>query len=275
MRLINKLTSVCLGALVALGLTAAVQPGHAQEKLWEKVQSEGVLRVGAAVAAPHAIRDPKTGEWSGVAIDVLRKFAEGMDVKLKVVDTTWDNIIAGMQAGKWEIAVALNRTLRRALAINYSEPYWFYQISLVYNKNNKKIDPSWKSLADFDKEGITIALMSGTAQDHSITPLIKNATIARLPDFDASRMAVIARRADVLADDADGNMLFAETNREWSGTVIPDPAIAKQGIAFGFRKTVPLEQILALDILVEELRAVGVMDRWMDKYVTQILSKNK
>ena len=275
MRPMKKLTSVCLGALIALGLTAVAQPGHAQEKLWEKVQSEGELRVGAAVAAPHAIRDPKTGEWSGVAIDVLRKFADGMDVKLKVVDTTWDNIIAGMQAGKWEIAVALNRTLRRALAINYSEPYWFYQISLVYNKNNKKIDPSWKSLADFDKKGITIALMSGTAQDHSITPLVKNATIARLPDFDASRMAVIARRADVLADDADGNMLFAETNQEWSATVIPDPAIAKQGIAFGFRKTVPLEQILALDILVEELRAEGVMDRWMDKYVTQILSKNK
>ena len=275
MRLIDKITAVCLGILMVFGVTAMSQNVLAQEKLWEKVQSEGVLKVGAAVAAPHAIRDPKTGEWSGVAIDVLRKFAEGLDVELKVVDTTWDNIIAGMQAGKWDIAVALNRTQRRALAINYSQPYWFYQISMVFNKNNDKIDPSWKSLADFDKEGITIALMSGTAQDHSITPLIKNATISRLPDFDSSRMAVIARRADVLADDADGNMLFAESNSEWSGTVIPDPAIARQGIAFGFRKSVPLEEILALDILVEQLRAEGVTDRWMKHYVAQILSQSK
>ena len=275
MRLIDKITAVCLGILMVFGVTAMSQNVLAQEKLWEKVQSEGVLKVGAAVAAPHAIRDPKTGEWSGVAIDVLRKFAEGLDVELKVVDTTWDNIIAGMQARKWDIAVALNRTQRRALAINYSQPYWFYQISLVFNKNNDKIDPSWKSLADFDKEGITIALMSGTAQDHSITPLIKNATISRLPDFDSSRMAVIARRADVLADDADSNMLFAETNSEWSGTVIPDPAIARQGIAFGFRKSVPLEEILALDILVEQLRAEGVTDRWMKHYVAQILSQSK
>ncbi|MCH8997260.1 MAG: transporter substrate-binding domain-containing protein [Proteobacteria bacterium] len=275
MRLIDKITAVCLGILMVFGVGAMSQDALAQEKLWEKVQNEGVLKVGAAVAAPHAIRDPKTGEWSGVAIDVLRKFAEGLDVELKVVDTTWDNIIAGMQAGKWDIAVALNRTQRRALAINYSQPYWFYQISLVFNKNNDKIDPSWKSLADFDKEGITIALMSGTAQDHSITPLIKNATISRLPDFDSSRMAVIARRADVLADDADGNMLFAESNSEWSGTVIPDPAIARQGIAFGFRKSVPLEEILALDILVEQLRAEGVTDRWMKHYVAQILSQSK
>ena len=275
MRLIDKITAVCLGILMVFGVGAMSQDALAQEKLWEKVQNEGVLKVGAAVAAPHAIRDPKTGEWSGVAIDVLRKFAEGLDVELKVVDTTWDNIIAGMQAGKWDIAVALNRTQRRALAINYSQPYWFYQISLVFNKNNDKIDPSWKSLADFDKEGITIALMSGTAQDHSITPLIKNATISRLPDFDSSRMAVIARRADVLADDADSNMLFAESNSEWSGTVIPDPAIARQGIAFGFRKSVPLEEILALDILVEQLRAEGVTDRWMKHYVAQILSQSK
>lgn len=275
MRLIDKITAVCLGILMVFGVGAMSQDALAQEKLWEKVQNEGVLKVGAAVAAPHAIRDPKTGEWSGVAIDVLRKFAEGLDVELKVVDTTWDNIIAGMQARKWDIAVALNRTQRRALAINYSQPYWFYQISLVFNKNNDKIDPSWKSLADFDKEGITIALMSGTAQDHSITPLIKNATISRLPDFDSSRMAVIARRADVLADDADSNMLFAESNSEWSGTVIPDPAIARQGIAFGFRKSVPLEEILALDILVEQLRAEGVTDRWMKHYVAQILSQSK
>jgi polar amino acid transport system substrate-binding protein len=171
-----------------------------------------------------------------------------------------------------DIAVALNRTARRAIAINYSEPYWFYQISLVYNKNNEKIDPSWQSLADFDKDGMTISVMSGTAQDHSITPLIEHATIARLPDFDASRMAVISNRADVLADDADGNMLFAESNPEWSATVIPDPAIAKQGIGFGFRETVTLEDIQALDILIEELRAQGVMDEWMDHYVSEILS---
>jgi polar amino acid transport system substrate-binding protein len=247
-------------------------PAEAQEKLWEKVQSEGVLKVGAAVAAPHAIRDPKTGQWSGVAIDVLKKLAETLDVKFQVVDTTWDNIIAGMQAGKWDIAVALNRTPRRAIAINYSAPYWFYQISLVYNKTSQKIDPSWHALADFDKPGVTIAVMSGTAQDHSITPLIHNATIARLPDFDASRMAVISNRADVLADDADGNMLFAKSHPEWSATVLPAPAIAKQGIAFGFRKTVPLEDIQALDILIEELRAEGVMDQWMNQYVTQILS---
>jgi polar amino acid transport system substrate-binding protein len=257
---------------LVLGTLLAGAPAEAQEKLWEKVQSEGVLKVGAAVAAPHAIRDPKTGEWSGVAIDVLRKFAEALEVDLQVVDTTWDNIIAGMQANKWDIAVALNRTARRAIAINYSEPYWFYQISLVYNKNNEKIDPSWQSLADFDKDGMTISVMSGTAQDHSITPLIEHATIARLPDFDASRMAVISNRADVLADDADGNMLFAESNPEWSATVIPDPAIAKQGIGFGFRETVTLEDIQALDILIEELRAQGVMDEWMDHYVSEILS---
>ncbi len=271
MRSIVRMALASVTALALVGLLAG-SPAKAQEKLWEKVQSEGVLKVGAAVAAPHAIRDPKTGEWSGVAIDVLRQLADTLEVKLQVEDTTWDNIIAGMQAGKWDIAVALNRTPRRAIAINYSAPYWFYQISLVYNKNDKKIDPSWTSLADFDKPGVTIAVMSGTAQDHSITPLIKNATIARLPDFDASRMAVISNRADVLADDSDGNMLFAESHPEWSATVLPDPAIAKQGIAFGFRKTVSLEDIQALDILIEELRAEGVMDQWMNHYVTQILA---
>src|SRR5580693_7529091 len=131
-----------LGAIgVALSLSAAGQPAAAQqaENLWKDVQDRGVLRAGAALAPPHVMRDPKTGEYSGIFVDLVKEFGEQvLGVKVQFVDTTWDNIIAGMQAGKWDIAPALNRTAKRALSINYSMAPWQYQISFVFNKDNPK-----------------------------------------------------------------------------------------------------------------------------------------
>jgi len=166
MRKIYRRVFVAAATFIAMTLSTSAF----SENLWEDVQAAGVLKVGCAIADPHVIKDPKTGEYSGVAVDVLRELAKHLEVELQCVDTTWDHIISGMLANKWDIAIALNRTPKRSLVINYSEPYTEYQITLVYNKNNSKIDSSWTSLADFDKEGIVISLMSGTAQDHSITP---------------------------------------------------------------------------------------------------------
>ena len=271
MRKLYQSTIIAAAAVVTMAMSA----NAFSENLWEDVQAAGVLKIGCAIADPHVIKDPKTGEYSGVAVDVLRELAKHLEVDLKCVDTTWDHIISGMLAKKWDIAIALNRTPKRSLVINYSEPYTEYQITLVYNKNNSKIDPSWTSLADFDKEGIVISLMSGTAQDHSITPEIKNATISRLPDFDSSRMAVIAGRADVLADDGEGNILFALSNSEWSATVVPDPAIAKQGVGYGFRSSVSLADIQTLNIVIEELRAKGIVAGWMETYIQDIIARSK
>ena len=265
-----------LGAIgIVLSLSAVAQVAAAQqtEDLWKTVQDRGVLRAGAALAPPHVMRDPKTGEYSGIFVDLVKEFGQQvLGVKVEFVDTTWDNIIAGMQAGKWDVALALNRTAKRALSINYSVAPWQYEISFVFNKSNPKIKPDWKSATDFDKDGIVLSVMSGTAQDHTITDQIKHATIMRLPDVDAARLAVSSKRADVSVDDADTNMLFAAVNKDWSATVLPEPSLAKQGVAYGFRKSVPLEQIEALNIFLEEAVAEGHVARLGEYYVNKVIT---
>jgi polar amino acid transport system substrate-binding protein len=265
------LGTLCLAlSLSGVGHVAVAQQS---EDLWKEVQDRGVLRVGAALAPPHVMRDPKTGEYSGIFVDLVKEFGEQvLGVKVEFVDTTWDNLIAGMQAGKWDVAPALNRTAKRALSINYSIAPWQYEISFVFNKANPKIKPEWKSMADFDKDGITMSVMSGTAQDHTITDQIKHATIMRLPDVDAARLAVSSRRADISVDDADTNMLFAAVNKDWSNTVKPDPSLAKQGVAYGFRKAVSLEQIQAFDIFLQEAVAEGHVAKLGEFYVNKVIS---
>ncbi|WP_409018162.1 transporter substrate-binding domain-containing protein [Caballeronia sp. LZ035] len=126
------------GLAIALSLTGA--SALAQDAgAWQSVKKAGVLRCGAAVAPPYVMHDPKTGEYSGFFSELCRNFGEKvLKVKVEFVDTTWDNIVAGLQSNKWDLSMALNDTPEREKAIAFSAPATDYNVTLVYNKNNPK-----------------------------------------------------------------------------------------------------------------------------------------
>src|SRR5690606_645890 len=95
--------------------------------------------------------------------------------EVEMVDTTWDNIVAGLQAGRWDLSLALNRTPRRAMAVAFSEPAWHYEIAFVFDADNPKLPDEVVGLADVDKEGVVLTVMSGTAQDQTLTALVEHA----------------------------------------------------------------------------------------------------
>jgi polar amino acid transport system substrate-binding protein len=253
---------------LAAALVAGVLSGTAQaqdsKSYWQGVQSAGVLRCGAAVAPPYVMRDPATGEYSGFFADLCREFAEVLAVKPQFVDTTWDNIVAGLQAGRWDMSLALNRTPPRAMAVQFSIPAMEYQISLVYNQANPKIGKNPVSVADVDKKGVTIAVMSGTAQDKAVSGVVKNATLLRLPSNDETRLALMSRRADILVDASDTNLLFTQQNPDMVA-LNPTPALAKQGVAFGLPHSLSFADVAVVDIFLEERVATGHVDALIKK----------
>ena len=112
------LCAIAIGALLSQAPAQAADPS-----LWQGVQKAGVLRCGAAVAAPYVMRDARSGQYSGYFVDLCRDFGEKvLKVKVEFVDTNWDNLVAGLQGGKWDLAMALNQTPERAMAVSFSVP---------------------------------------------------------------------------------------------------------------------------------------------------------
>ncbi|CCV09632.1 ABC transporter substrate-binding protein [Mesorhizobium metallidurans STM 2683] len=274
----SKLLAPAIGAISALALLAAVPTtARAQSAggYWQKVQKAGVLRCGAAVAPPYVMRDPASGEYSGFFADLCREFAEVLQVKPEFVDTTWDNIVAGLQAGKWDMSLALNRTPARAMAVQFSIPAMEYQISLAYNKENPKIPGGAASVADVDKPDVTLAVMSGTAQDKAISAVVKQAQILRLPGNDETRLALTSRRADILVDASDTNALFTQANPDWAVALNPVPALAKQGVAFGLPLDLSASDVEVVNIFLEEKVATGHVDDLIRKANDEVLKGTK
>ncbi|MCY1360928.1 ectoine/hydroxyectoine ABC transporter solute-binding protein EhuB [compost metagenome] len=183
--------------------------------------------------------------------------------------------MAGLQSGKWDLAMALNQTPERALAVSFSAPATDYQVSLLVNKDNPKFAGADNSIADYDKEGVTFAVMSGTAQDKAISAAVKTAKVMRLPGMDETRLAVMSRRADVLVDASDTNHLFAVANPGWAKEVLPKPALAKQGVAFGLRRDASAADLQVLNIYVTQRRETGEIDALVDKASLQANAAEK
>ena len=252
--------SLC-GALLAQGAAQA-----AETSIWQDVQKAGVLRCGAAVAAPYVMRDASSGDYSGYFVDLCRDFGEKvLKVKVAFVDTSWDNLVAGLQSNKWDLAMALNQTPERALAVGFTVPATDYQISLLVNKNNPKLAEVKDDINALDKPEVTFAVMSGTAQDKAITSVIRNGKIMRLPGMDEARLAVMSKRADVLVDASDTNHLFALANPAWAREILPKPALAKQGVSFGVRRDISAADLQVLNIYLSQRRETGDIQRLVDK----------
>jgi len=263
-----KKISCCL----ALGsaLLAPVTSTYAADNFWQAIQQKGVLRCGAAPAAPYVMRDPKTQQYSGYFAELCRDFGQNvLKVKVQFVDASWDTLVAGLQSDKWDLAMALNQTPERALAIGFSSPAQDYQISFLVNKQNPKVNGLGSKITDYDKEEVTFAVMSGTAQDKALSAVIKKGKIMRMPGNDESRLALMARRADVLVDASDTNHLFALANPDWAKEVLPTPALAKQGVSFGLPRSVSEADLDVLNIYISQRRATGEIDRLVNQASAQ------
>lgn len=263
-----KAFAVCAG--LSAGLLGQSVAQAADTSLWKDVQKAGVLRCGAAVAAPYVMRDAKTSAYSGYFVDLCRDFGERvLKVKVEFVDTNWDNLVAGLQSSKWDLAMALNQTPERALAVAFSVPATDYQVSLLVNKDNPKLADVKDDIAALDKPELTFAVMSGTAQDKAISSVISKGRIMRLPGMDEARLAVMSKRADVLVDASDTNHLFALANPGWTREILPKPALAKQGVSFGVRRDISPADLQVLNIYLSQRRETGEIQQLVDKASTE------
>lgn len=274
---LSRFTRQAFVCLVAAGCLVASAPSRADDTgAWQNVRKAGVLRCGAAVAPPYVMRDPKTGEYSGFFSELCRNFGQNvLKVKVEFVDTTWDNIVAGLQSDKWDLSLALNDTPEREKAVSFSAPATDYNVSFVYNKNNPKIPKGAHTIAEIDKPGVTFAVMSGTAQDKAISAVIKQAQVMRLPGNDETRLALMSKRADLLADANITNMLLIEAHPDWAATVQPTPPLAQQEVAFGVRKETPAADIAVLNKYVNEQVKSGAVNRLIKTSVQAMLVSNK
>ena len=254
-------------ALVALtaSVVGTVQSAQA-DGFWQDVQKRGSLRCAYATSPPYTMKDIKTGEYGGAYLDLCKQFAQVLGVKAEFVDTTWDNIVAGLQAGKWDMSPALNRTPARALAINFSGIVGYDGTNLAYIASNPKTPNPTADLSSIDKPEVRVGVMSGTAQDKAVSARLTKAQIVRLPTVESLNLALLSGRIDLIGADSTTNMLFQQANPDKVRMFDAEPPLMKQGISFGLPASLSFRDLEVLNVFLEEKVSLGEVDAALKHY---------
>lgn len=148
-----------LFCMSSTGFSATTQQKLIQESTIEQIMKRGVLRVGMDIFQPWAMKD-KNGQLIGFEIDVATRLAEDMGVKVEFVPTAWSGIIPALLTGKFDVIIGgMGITPKRALKVNFSQPYEFSGMSIVAHK---ELAAGFDTLESFNNKNVQIAVKLGT-----------------------------------------------------------------------------------------------------------------
>lgn len=188
-RQFNKLVAVGAGSAAAGLLTST---GAWAAGSLERVKSSGTLRIGAvADGAPYYQKVVTDGSWRGFYVDICKKLADDLGVKLSILETTWGNSVLDLQADKIDVFFGLNPTPERQKVIDFSGPVFKNAFTMVTKKGLGA-----KSWADFNKPEMRIAVDIGSSHDAAVTRLAPLAEITRLKTASDATAALQAGRVD-------------------------------------------------------------------------------
>jgi polar amino acid transport system substrate-binding protein len=158
----------------------------------ERIKQNKVLRIAALPGeAPYFNKDLATGGWSGMCIDMANDMAKVFDGKVEYIESTYGNSVLDLQAGKIDLAFALNPTPLRALVISFTHPFYMHGFGMVGKKGFKAA--TWPEL---NKPEVKIAVDIGSVHEIAARRFAPKATIIGFKMRDECILAVQSGRAD-------------------------------------------------------------------------------
>ncbi|MBV8652748.1 MAG: transporter substrate-binding domain-containing protein [Alphaproteobacteria bacterium] len=201
----------------------------------EEIKKRGTLMVGMSTFVPWAMRS-KTGELIGYEVDVSKKLAEDMGVKLEIVPTAWDGIIPALIAGKFDFIIGgMTITPARNLTVNFTSPYSATGVQLVASK---KLASGWSKIEDFNKADVTLVARRGSSAATAAQRFFPKATLRQFDDDAQSILEVVNGRAHALVATVPRPAFAALDNPDTLFLPFADP-IVKQADAMVVRKGDP------------------------------------
>ena len=239
----KKTLIILLSTAMLLGLSAC--GASSSQKL--------VMATNAAFPPYESVEG---NEIIGIDPEIAKLIADDIGRELVIEDMAFDSIIAAVQSGKADIAMAgLTVTEDRKQNINFSDPYTEAAQVIVVKKDSPVASPD-------DLEGKTVGVQIGTTGDIYAGD-IADATIERYSKYFEAINALNQDKIDAVIVDREPAKVFVSESDELK---MIDKEFTLEEYAIGVAKenTELLDQINAS---LKKLQESGEIDQIINKYI--------
>lgn len=232
----NSLRRVFVLFIVLVLVTPAAAANLRQQltadSMVEQALRRGTLRVGMSTFVPWAMH-AKDGDLVGFEIDVARRVAKDMGVKVEFVPTKWSGIIPALLTGKFDIIIGgMGIRPDRNLKVNFTIPYDYSGMALVANRD---LAGSFRHIEDFNAPDVTLAVRLGATSVAAAKKYMPKATLRQFDDESQAIQEVLNGRAQAFITSKPTPALLAAKYPEKLFLPVPG-TFTREPIGFALRK---------------------------------------
>lgn len=243
--------------LLALTVVSVVMVGC------QKQDKKDTLVVGMELAYPPFETKDEKGNPTGISADFMKDFGDYIGKDIQIENISWDGLIPSLQTGKVDMVMSsMTITDDRKQTVDFSLPYANAMLAVLSYK-----DSNIQSIDDLNKEGMTLAVKTGSTGYLYAKEHLKNANIVALPDESACVTEVSQGKADgFIYDQLTIYRNYMKNKETTKALFIPFQDADQWGIAVKKGNTELKEQ---LDTFISQYQKDGGFDKLSEKYLAQ------
>ena len=228
------------------------------------IQANGKLVVALEGAwQPWSYHD-ESDTLVGYDVEVSRAIAEKLGVEPEYVESDWDSLFAGLDAGRFDIVCnGVEVTDERAKTYDFTTPYGYIHTALAVRKDNEDI----KSFEDL--KGKTTA--NSLASTYMELAESYGATVQGIDTLEETIQLLTAGRIDATLNADVSFYDYLNVHPDADFKLVAQTAEASH-VAIPVLKSEDTAYLDALNTAIEELRADGTLKTLSEKYFGQDIS---
>ena len=242
---------------------ASSAAGSAADQL-AAIQSSGKLIVALEGAwQPWSYHD-ESDTLVGYDVEVSRAIAEKLGVEPEYVESDWDSLFAGLDAGRYDMVCnGVEVTEERAKTYAFTTPYGYIHTALAVRKDNEDIH-SFEDL-----KGKTTA--NSLASTYMELAESYGATVQGIDTLEETIQLLTAGRIDATLNADVSFYDYLNVHPDADFKLVAQTAEASH-VAIPVLKSEDTAYLDALNTAIEELRADGTLKTLSEKYFGQDIS---
>jgi polar amino acid transport system substrate-binding protein len=135
----------------------------------------------------------------GLDIDLARRLAESMDVRVKFVEKPFAQLFEALRAGEVDVLISgISITPERNARAAFAGPYFVSGRSvLVKSGNLEQLD----ELDEINRPAVTLVVLEGSTSQRFVETVVPRAKLVTKPDYEAAVSALLKHKADAMVAD--------------------------------------------------------------------------
>lgn len=239
----------------------------ASATVYERIIEQDKIRAAYINYPPACMKDTKTGEMSGIFVDVIEKACENLGLEIEWTEEVgWASQIEGLEANRYDIVGSpVWANVVRGTKTTMSTPVYYSGIGIYVRADDNRFDNDWSKI---NSPNVKVGVIDGETSSVIATqdfPDAQKYSSVQLTDISQKFLDLETKKCDVVFAEPFYAYEYEKNNPGTIKNIASETPIRLFGNCYMFRKD-EFQMKHMLDVAIQDLVNSGFVEKTIAKY---------